>query len=230
VLSRLAISPPGAGRPALAELLRPVPDAARRGLPPLQRAALEEALRGDGVAGSPQRFRAVATATLALLETIAWERPVVVAVGDPASLDALTAGVLAFCARRLRGRIGLLAVRAPGARRAGRPDDARAALEHALERFPTAGSPLWAAPTTEPLRLRPAPAPRDALTPDEERTADLAATGLTNREIAARLHISPKTVEARLRRAYRKLGIRSRAQLGARMGRRATRDAQGRAA
>jgi DNA-binding CsgD family transcriptional regulator len=45
--------------------------------------------------------------------------------------------------------------------------------------------------------------------------ADLAASGLTNRQVAAQLFMSPKTVEANLARVYRKLGIRSRAELGA---------------
>jgi DNA-binding NarL/FixJ family response regulator len=45
----------------------------------------------------------------------------------------------------------------------------------------------------------------------------LAAAGRTNREVAQALHISPKTVEANLGRIYDKLGIRSRAELGARM-------------
>jgi DNA-binding NarL/FixJ family response regulator len=47
--------------------------------------------------------------------------------------------------------------------------------------------------------------------------AELAAKGLTNRQVAAALHLSPKTVDANLSRVYRKLGIRSRAELGARM-------------
>jgi DNA-binding CsgD family transcriptional regulator len=53
------------------------------------------------------------------------------------------------------------------------------------------------------------------LTPVEERIARLAAAGQTNREIAGSLFISVKTVEDNLSRIYRKLGIRSRAQLGA---------------
>ncbi|HXF97701.1 MAG TPA: helix-turn-helix transcriptional regulator, partial [Gaiellaceae bacterium] len=57
----------------------------------------------------------------------------------------------------------------------------------------------------------------DELSPTEERVAALAASGLTNRQIGERLFLSPKTVEANLARAYRKLGIRSRAELGARM-------------
>ncbi|MGH2799124.1 MAG: response regulator transcription factor [Thermoleophilaceae bacterium] len=47
--------------------------------------------------------------------------------------------------------------------------------------------------------------------------AELAARGFTNREVASKLFISPKTVEANLSRAYQKLGIHSRAELGRRM-------------
>ena len=47
--------------------------------------------------------------------------------------------------------------------------------------------------------------------------AALAATGRTNREIAATMFVSPKTVEARRASVYGKLGIRSRAELGALM-------------
>ena len=56
---------------------------------------------------------------------------------------------------------------------------------------------------------------RDALTPSELRTARLAAEGMTNREIAQSLYLSPKTVEMHLGRAYRKLGIASRTELDA---------------
>jgi DNA-binding CsgD family transcriptional regulator len=56
------------------------------------------------------------------------------------------------------------------------------------------------------------------LTATERRVAELAASGLTNREVAKAAFMSPKTVEANLARVYRKLGIRSRAELGARIG------------
>ena len=52
------------------------------------------------------------------------------------------------------------------------------------------------------------------LTPSEQRVAELAASGMTNRDVAAALFITPKTVEANLARIYRKLGIKSRAELG----------------
>ena len=59
------------------------------------------------------------------------------------------------------------------------------------------------------------------LTPTEQSVADLAASGRTNREVAKQLFISPKTVEVNLARVYRKLGVTSRAQLGAVMAARA---------
>jgi DNA-binding CsgD family transcriptional regulator/tetratricopeptide (TPR) repeat protein len=62
---------------------------------------------------------------------------------------------------------------------------------------------------------RPPASGRDTLTPSELRIADLAATGHTNREIAQRLFITQKTVEAHLAHAFRKLHIDSRAQLPA---------------
>ena len=55
----------------------------------------------------------------------------------------------------------------------------------------------------------------DALTDREREVADLVATGITNREIAARLVLSEKTVERHLSRIFAKLGISSRAALAA---------------
>jgi DNA-binding CsgD family transcriptional regulator len=53
-----------------------------------------------------------------------------------------------------------------------------------------------------------------ALTPSERRVAELAAAGRTNRDIAGQLYLSLKTVEVHLSNSYRKLGIRSRSELG----------------
>ncbi|HEY2917336.1 MAG TPA: LuxR C-terminal-related transcriptional regulator [Candidatus Limnocylindrales bacterium] len=94
------------------------------------------------------------------------------------------------------------------------------ALEQALAEFERLGSPLWAAKAREELdRLgrRRGTGDSATLTEMERRVAELAARGLTNKEVAAQLTVSPKTVEAHLARAYEKLGIASRAELGARL-------------
>jgi DNA-binding NarL/FixJ family response regulator len=56
------------------------------------------------------------------------------------------------------------------------------------------------------------------LTDLEQPVAELAGSGMTNRDVASALLISPKTVEANLLRKYRKLGTHSRAELGRVMG------------
>ena len=102
-------------------------------------------------------------------------------------------------------------------RRAKQKRTAADTLRGALEIFERLGSPTWEAQARAELDrvgLRRSP---DELTATERRVAELAAEGLTNREVASRAFMSPKTVQANLTRVYRKLGIRSRAELGARM-------------
>jgi len=53
----------------------------------------------------------------------------------------------------------------------------------------------------------------ESLTPSERRVAELAATGMTNREIAQSLFVTPKTVETHLRHCYQKLDIAGRGDL-----------------
>jgi len=104
-------------------------------------------------------------------------------------------------------------------RRARRWHAAQQSLHQALAIFEQTGAGAWAGQArTELDRVRLHHQPQGELTNSETRVAQLAATGLTNREVAAQLFMSPKTVEATLGRAYRKLGIYSRAQLGARLG------------
>lgn len=101
-------------------------------------------------------------------------------------------------------------------RRDRRKAAARASLERALEAFDRLGAPLWSERTRAELARigGRAPAPL-ALTPTEERVADLVAAGRTNREVAESLFLSVSTVEWNLSRIYRKLGVRSRTQLAA---------------
>lgn len=108
-------------------------------------------------------------------------------------------------------------------RRAGRRRDARAALEDALRSFDLIGSTLWAERAREELDRISGRAPnRGDLTSTERRVAELVADGRTNREVAARLFVSVRTVEANLTRIYAKLDIRSRTELAGRWGESAT--------
>jgi DNA-binding CsgD family transcriptional regulator len=91
-------------------------------------------------------------------------------------------------------------------------------LREALEAFEALGSPLWVERARAELsRVGLRPKAPDELTETERRVAELAAGGLTNREVGEAAFLSPKTVEKVLSRVYRKLGIGSRAELGARM-------------
>src|SRR5207248_2950601 len=57
----------------------------------------------------------------------------------------------------------------------------------------------------------------DGLTPAQLRVAELVASGMSNREVASTLYMSLRTVETHLTKVYRELGVRSRAQLGAKL-------------
>jgi Response regulator containing a CheY-like receiver domain and an HTH DNA-binding domain len=84
--------------------------------------------------------------------------------------------------------------------------------------FEQLGAPTWAQQaSSELVRVGPRRRAPDELTATELRVAELAAAGMTNREVAQVTYMSAKTVEAHLASVYRKLGIRSRAQLGARV-------------
>jgi DNA-binding NarL/FixJ family response regulator len=104
-------------------------------------------------------------------------------------------------------------------RRRRQKESAAATLREALRAFEDIGMAIWVERTrNEMARIHVKAGARSAaLTPAERRVAELAASGLTNRDVGAALFISPKTVEHNLSRVYRKLGIRSRAELGRRM-------------
>jgi DNA-binding NarL/FixJ family response regulator len=100
-------------------------------------------------------------------------------------------------------------------RRQRQREAATATLTEALAAFEEMKAALWADRTRNELaRIRVSATRTTLLTPSEERVAELAASGLTNRDIGAAVFISPKTVEANLVRVYRKLGIHTRAELG----------------
>ncbi|MBM6401348.1 LuxR family transcriptional regulator [Phycicoccus sonneratiae] len=104
-------------------------------------------------------------------------------------------------------------------RRLRRRADARAPLRAALEVFERLGARPWADRAAAELEATGEPTARrgtnvlDALTPRERQIVVLVTDGLTTRETALRLFLSPKTVEYHLRNVYARLGITSRAEL-----------------
>jgi DNA-binding CsgD family transcriptional regulator len=105
-------------------------------------------------------------------------------------------------------------------RRQRRIADARGPLRAARDAFDAIGAPAWAARARQELRAAgeqsqaQRPEVWDQLSPQEMQIASMAAEGLSNREIAQRLYLSPRTVGSHLYRLFPKLGITSRAQLG----------------
>lgn len=103
-------------------------------------------------------------------------------------------------------------------RRLGALESARVQLNSALDTFRTLQASPWITRAADQLRgageavvgIKPASEP---LTGQEERIAALAASGLTNQDIAVRIHLSARTVAGHLQRVFHKVGITSRAQL-----------------
>jgi DNA-binding CsgD family transcriptional regulator len=99
-------------------------------------------------------------------------------------------------------------------RRARRRKAAREALEQACAEMERLGAKRWLERgRAELTRLGGRPPSDGALTPSERKVAALVAQGRTNREVAAELVLSEKTVESHLSHVYRKLGVRSRSEL-----------------
>ena len=96
---------------------------------------------------------------------------------------------------------------------------ARRSLEQAACAFDEIGSTGWAERAREELSRVGArrPSPTGELTPAERSVVELAAQGLTNKQIAKTLFVGENTVEVHLSHAYAKLGVRSRTHLAARL-------------
>ncbi|MDI6105983.1 AAA family ATPase [Actinoplanes sp. NEAU-A12] len=106
-------------------------------------------------------------------------------------------------------------------RRHRRPAESRVVLQAAREVFEALGASAWAERARQELRAAGASSPRqdpaavDQLTSTELHVAQLAAQGLTNREIGERLYVSPRTVSTHLQRMFPKLGVTARGELAA---------------
>jgi DNA-binding CsgD family transcriptional regulator len=104
-------------------------------------------------------------------------------------------------------------------RRAGRRREAREQAHAALATFEQLGAEPWGERAAAELRatgervLRRRDGDRSRLTPQELQVALVVARGATNKEAAARLYLSPKTIEKHLGSVYAKLGLRSRVEL-----------------
>jgi DNA-binding CsgD family transcriptional regulator len=131
------------------------------------------------------------------------EESVAILLGTPAQLELAKSYAALGTALRL----------------AGRPTDAREPLRAGLQRAELCGAAglvkdirteLYAAGSRPQHAESSGPG---ALTASEQRVATLAVTGMTNREIAQQLFVTPKTVEVHLSATYRKLGIASRREL-----------------
>ena len=104
-------------------------------------------------------------------------------------------------------------------RRARRRVDAREHLRAAFTTFEQLGAAPWAERARTELRVsgetarRRNPGTLDQLTPQELQVARFVGQGATNREVAAQLFLSPRTIDYHLRQVFTKLGISSRAEL-----------------
>jgi DNA-binding CsgD family transcriptional regulator/tetratricopeptide (TPR) repeat protein len=143
-------------------------------------------------------------------------------IGDDADADACYQEALgADLSRWPFERARLLLSRGQWLRRKRRVVDSRVPLRAARETFDAIGAPGWADRARQELRASGetsrtrAPDSRDRLTAQELQIAQMAATGLTNREIGRQLYLSHRTVGFHLHRVFPKLGVTSRGQLAA---------------
>lgn len=114
----------------------------------------------------------------------------------------------AFALARARLALGA-ALRRTKRKRRGREE-----LEAARAAFDALGAALWVRRADEELARIGGRAPSgDGLTPTERRVAELVAAGRTNKEVAAELFVTVRTVESNLTKVYAKLGVRSRVEL-----------------
>jgi len=208
-LGQLAAALPGLGHPlpatfAAADL---VEAAVRAGRPEVGPAAVAR-LEGWAAAAAPSWGLALVARCRGLLSD-----------GDAAAGHFAQALQLHAAAGRAFDRARTELAYGQALRRARRPSQARGHLRAALDGFDQLGAAGWAGRARAELRAsgetarRRNPSTLTQLTPQELQIARLAADGATNREIAAQLFVSPRTVEYHLYKVFPKLGVASRVEL-----------------
>ncbi len=191
-------------------------------LPALVEAAARAGRAGDARADA-EAFAGWAAATGSGWAQPLAERSLALTAADEEEAEARFDAALALHERHRRpldrARTELLA--GERLRRARRKAEARAPLRAALEAFEDAGAAPWAERARDELRAAGESAPHrggrplDRLTPQELQVARLVARGASNRDAAAALYLSPRTVEYHLHKVFRKLGVHARAELAA---------------
>ncbi|HEY6378386.1 MAG TPA: LuxR C-terminal-related transcriptional regulator [Candidatus Dormibacteraeota bacterium] len=140
---------------------------------------------------------------------------------DLAMAHLREAATLADASEAVLDRVWVLWHVGSALRRTGHGLEARRALARSLALAERSGAAMLARVVTRELDVARGGRARRAtdgpLTPQESRVVELAASGRSNREIAAQLWLSVNTVETHLQRAYAKLGVRTRTQLAARV-------------
>ncbi|WP_433204113.1 LuxR C-terminal-related transcriptional regulator [Nocardia sp. CA-107356] len=171
-----------------------------------------EAAVAAGVSNLSSKLRMLTTAALAITDEHHWRTLFEDALATPDSQRWVFD----------RARIELLY--GERLRRAREPAAARAHMATAAQAFERLQAIPWVERTRSELRAAGKPAPEEirgsVLTPQEQAVAELAASGLTNKEIAERLFLSARTVSTHLHRVFPKLGITTRSALRDAMSRR----------
>jgi DNA-binding CsgD family transcriptional regulator len=182
--------------------------------------------------GEPEPARELAADDLALAREIGVTRAVIgdlcvlgLAEGGEPGLEMLAEAVrLGACHPARLSHISALIALGGALRRANQRAAARDPLRQAIRLSRRAGATALAHAAETELALTGARRRGDtlwgpdALTPGERRVAELAIEGLTTREMAESLFVTPKTVEFHLRHIYQKLGVNSRDKLGGALG------------
>jgi DNA-binding CsgD family transcriptional regulator len=174
----------------------------------------EDAARAEAAALEPVLVR---TRSPLLAAGLQCARPMLAA--DDAAEAAFQDGLAADLARWPLHRARLLLAYGVWLRRRRRVAESRAPLRGAREAFDALGAVPWGERARQELRAsgeasrRRTPDAWDELTPQELQIAQMAAEGLTNREIGQRLYLSHRTVGSHLYRIFPKLGVTARGEL-----------------